>query len=137
MGNYPTFYCHLHWTCGNHPDLGEHTLRSQPRIGEAIWVPLEGFSYLVRVKDVIHVAETEEEFPYLEVWVALEARERTDTEEDEEEISLVNVNEDGTLDYTRCARCHGHEFEEVNSEYPNNTTPLNEETVKRILRDRE
>lgn len=93
MSNYPTFLCHLIWTTGDYPDLGERVLRSQPHRGDAIWVPVpeEGFNFLVRVEDVVHVAETEEEFPYLEVWVTLEQRERI--REEQEDSSPCGIRE--------------------------------------------
>jgi hypothetical protein len=78
MGNYPTYYCSFNWSVGKHPDLGDRVLRSQPHRGDAVWIPMpeEGFNYLVRISDVIHVAETNREFPYLEVWVSLEERQK-------------------------------------------------------------
>jgi hypothetical protein len=91
MSNYVDYECRVF-----HDDdlVVEVDLRSLPRKGEDIWFRRtdddgRDAAYKAEIKNVLHVAETDEHFPYVELHVMhLREMEEFDEEEEEEEEDL-------------------------------------------------
>lgn len=116
-------------------DPVEVCLAVRPLVGESIWYRLGEWDYEVEVVSVAHVAEDSEqdEPARVEIHAVTLSSEEEEEEEEKQEVPQVHVNLDGTINYARCADCHGHEIEQVRGEEPDDQSPISRAAVKDLL----
>ena len=110
MGNYITYCCKLYFT-GEDEEFDEIVLRSLPRKGEHVWFQRKNDEgdyerdVIVQVEDVMHVGETDDEFPYVQLTVAEVAQEDPVDDEFEATHNLDSYDPNHPRVALECENC--------------------------------